>query len=160
MTHENLSQDDVDPNWGSDDLVEGYFRDQKILASSAARQRRKGKPIQSEPLDGYDGRLFDWLTEMLNYGPADGPEQVWPIALDLVTRAPDEQTLTFIGAHVLEDLVNNAGDKFLDRIRDRAGADPRFRRALCDIWYHDDAPIQLRELVDAARAEFWRPSAG
>lgn len=160
MTEDNDSRHDMDPKWGSDDLIEAYFRDQRILAASTARLLRERKPVPKEPLDGYDGRLSDWLTEMLNYGPPDGPDQVWPIALELVDRAPDEQTLTFIGAHVLEDLVNNFGARFADRIRDRAGLDPQFRRALCDVWYHEDAPVQLRALVDAARAEFWRPASG
>jgi len=145
------SRRELDPRSDLDRSIERYFQDQKILGKRVSRKER---------LDGYDGRLFDWLTEMLNYGPPDGPEQVWPITLLLVDRAPDEQTLTFIGAHVLEDLVNNAGGRFLDRIRDRAAQDPRFRRALCDVWYHADAPAPLRALVDSARGEFWRTPPG
>jgi hypothetical protein len=140
-----------------DDLIEAYFEDVKVLAVSTARLLRERKPVPKEPLDGYDGRLSQWLTEMLNYGPPDGPDQAWPIVLALVNRAPDEQTLTFIGASALEDLVNNAGAQFAHRIRDRAASDSRFRRALCDVWYHADAPTSLRALVDAARAEFWSP---
>jgi putative NIF3 family GTP cyclohydrolase 1 type 2 len=109
------------------------------------------------PLDSHDGRLSQWLTKMLNYGSPDGPDQAWPIVLALVNRAPDEQTLTFVGASALEDLVNNAGAQFAHRIRDRAAADSRFRQALCDVWCHADAPASLRTLVDAVRSEFWSP---
>jgi hypothetical protein len=145
------------PDSDLDDLIEAYFEDVKVLAASTARLLRERKPVPKEPVDGYDGRLHQWLTEMLNYGPPDGPDQAWPIVLALVNRARDEQTLRFIGASWLEDLVNNAGAQFAHRIRDRAAADSRFRRALCDVWYHADAPTSLRALVDAARAEFWNP---
>lgn len=160
MTEDKESLQDFDPSSDLDASIQAYFQDQKILHASTARLLDERKSVPTEPLDGYDGRLFDWLTETLNDGSPDGPEQVWPIVLELVDRAPDGQTLTFIGAHVLEDLVNNAGARFVDRLRDRAARDPRFRRALCDVWYRADAPSAVRALVDAARVEFWRPSAG
>lgn len=107
---------------------------------------------QGAPAD-HDGRLFDWLTEMLNYGPPDGPEQAWPIILELIRRAPDEATLTYIGAGALEDLVNNAGDRFADRITAEA-VDDRFRASLTHVWFHQDVPEAIRDLVVAARGEF------
>ena len=59
-----------------DRLIQAYFADEKILAAN-----RTPGPISKEPLPGYDGRLFDWLTKMINYGPQDGPEQAWPVIL-------------------------------------------------------------------------------
>jgi hypothetical protein len=119
------------------------------------RRRVDGNPIPKTPLPDYDGRLFDWLTEMLNYGPPDGPERTWPILLELVARAPDEATLSFVGSHGLEDLVNKAGARFADRIAEQARHDPRFRLALCDVWYRDDVPPGLKDLVDRSRAQEW-----
>ncbi|MBA2380816.1 MAG: hypothetical protein H0V73_01780 [Chloroflexi bacterium] len=104
-------------------------------------------------MPGYDGRLFDWLTVVLNYGPADGPERAWPIILELVARAPDEESLVFIGASALEDVVNQPDDRFVRRIQDRAQTDPRFRRALRHVWCRSDAPHSLKALVAAARAD-------
>src|SRR3954471_11483322 len=85
-----------DPNANLEELIEGYFSDQKILAASTARLLREHKPIPKAPEPGYDGRLFDWLAEMLVYGPPDGPERAWPIILQLIDRAPDDDALTFI----------------------------------------------------------------
>jgi hypothetical protein len=110
------------------------------------------EPVPTAPIPGYDGRLFDWLVMMLNYGPPDGPERAWPIIVKLVARAPDDPALTFIGAGAIEDLVNNAGGAFADRIVGQAASDFRFRTALQHVWYQSDAPRALKELIDASRA--------
>lgn len=62
-----------DPYANVDELIEGYFADEKILAADTARYRADHTPIPADPLPDYDGRLFDWLTEMLGYGPAGRP---------------------------------------------------------------------------------------
>lgn len=141
----------TDPNSDLDALVDAYFRDQKILHIDTARLVRESKPVSTDALPGYDGRLFDWLTEMLNYGPSDGLEQAWPIVLELVVRAPDEEALMFIGSSALEDLVNHADGRMADRIQDHAKADPRLRRALRHVWCRSDALVSLKTLVAAAR---------
>ena len=144
-----------DPTANLDEWIEAYFADQKIVSRDVSRRLVDRQPIPKTPLPDYDGRLFDWLTYMLNYGPPDGPEQTWPILLELVARAPDEATLSFIGSHALEDLVNKAGSRFANRIAEQARRDPRFRLALCDVWYRDDVPPDLKELVDRSRAQAW-----
>lgn len=144
----------IDPHTDLDALVAGYFKDQKGAAAEGRRARLEGRPWVvpvGVPAD-HDGRLFDWLTEMLNYGPPDGPEQAWPVILELIRRAPDEETLTYIGAGALEDLVNNAGDRFADRIAGENG-DDRFRASLRHVWFHPDVPESIRDLVLAAREE-------
>lgn len=140
-----------DPYANVDELIEGYFADEKILAADTARHRADHTPIPADPLPGYDGRLFDWLTEMLGYGPPDGPERAWPIVLELVTRAPDDRALTFVGCGAIEDLVLNAGDQFADRITEQARTNPRFRRALCHAWYTADVPAVLKNLIEESR---------
>jgi hypothetical protein len=140
-----------DPNANLDELIDGYFADQKILAASTARRLRDHKPIPTGPEPGYDGRLFDWLTEMLNYGPPNGPERAWPIILQLIERAPDDDTLTFIGCGAVEDLVNRASAQFSDRIIDEAANSRRFRAALCHVWPHDDVPKSIRAIIRSSR---------
>lgn len=131
-----------DPNADLDNLIEAYFADQKVLAA----QRGPG-PAGDE----YDGRLFDWLTEMMISGPPDGPDQAWPIILQLVARAPDDDVLGFIGAGAVEELVNHHGMRFLDRIVQQAASDPRFRRVLGEAWPAEDVPDALKELIAASR---------
>ena len=142
-----------DPNVNLDELIEGYFADQKILAASTARLLREHKPIPKAPEPGYDGRLFDWLAEMLIYGPPDGPERAWPIILHLIDRAPDDDVLTFIGSGAVEDLVNKAGAEFADRIADEAATSWRFRAALRAAWPHDDVPDSIRALIRSSAAD-------
>ena len=144
----------TDPNSDLDALIEGFFKDEKATAAEGRRARLEGRPwvVGPDAAAGHDGRLFDWLTEMLNYGPPDGPEQAWPIILELIRRAPDEETLTYIGSGPLEDLVNNAGDHFADRIAAENG-DDRFRASLRHVWFHPDVPAPIRDLVLAAREE-------
>ncbi len=144
----------TDPYADLDALIEGFFKDEKATAAEGRRARMEGRPwvVGPQVPAGHDGRLFDWLTEMLNYGPPDGPEQAWPIILELIRRAPDEETLIYIGAGALEDLVNNAGDRFVDRIAGQV-VDDRFRASLRHVWFHPDVPEPIRNLVIAAREE-------
>jgi hypothetical protein len=133
------------------DLIAAYFVDQKLLSASSAHLIEERRPVPTEPLAGYDGRLFDWLAEMLTYGPPDGPEFAWPIILELVARAPDEAALTFIGSGPVEDLVNKHGVQFEGRVVSQATTDPRFRSALRHVWPHDGVADTLKELIAASR---------
>lgn len=132
---------------GLDQLIESYFADEKILAAN----RRSGL-VSKEPLPGYDGRLFDWLTMMLNYGPPDGPEEAWPVILQLISRAPDEQALAFVGSGALEDLVRKSSVAFHDRLFEVARTSPRFRRALSHVWPTETVSPDLRELIASVRS--------
>jgi hypothetical protein len=131
-----------------DDLIEGYFNDARLLTTQVVQDR--GKRIGQ--LEGYDGRLFDWLTEMLNFGPADGPERSWAVILALIERAPDAQTLMFIGSGALEHLIRKAGSEFESRIVALA-VDPRFRVALSAVWPDESVPQTLVASIEAARQQ-------
>lgn len=130
---------------GLDQLIESHFSDEKILAAN-----RTSGPVPKE-LPGYDGRLFDWLTEMLNYGPPDGPERAWPVILQLIARAPDERALAFVGSGALEDLVRKSSVAFHDRLVEEATTSPRFRRALSHVWPNETVSPDLRELIASVR---------
>jgi len=126
-----------------DSLIDGYFADEKIL-----RAHSGPGPVG----DDYDGRLFDWLTEMMISGPPDGPDQAWPIILQLVARAPDDDVLGFIGAGAVEALVDHHAVRFVDRIVEEAARDPRFRRVLGEVWPADHVPDALKELIATSHA--------
>ena len=142
----------LDPNDDLDDLIAGYFRDAEILAAESARHLAEHSAIEPTRVPGYDGRLFDWLTEMPNYGPTDGPEQASPIILTLVDRAPDEHAFVFIGSGPLEDLVNEAGASFDERITYHVNRDGRFRTALACVWPGDGVPSTLRSMTESSRS--------
>jgi hypothetical protein len=134
------------PSAELDSLIEAYFTDQEILSADTARLAER-RPIPKGPLAGYDGRLFDWLTEMVNYGPSDGPERAWPIVLELIARAPNDAALVFVGSSAVEDLVNLHGAEFENRIVEEAATNPRLRLALQTVWAHNDVPHSLKTLI-------------
>ncbi|HEX2756654.1 MAG TPA: hypothetical protein VHM48_14390, partial [Candidatus Limnocylindrales bacterium] len=133
-------------------LIDAYFADQKIIAISTERLRREHVPLPKGPKPGYDGRLSGWLTEMLNYGPPDGPERAWPLILRLIDRGPDVNALGWVGAGEVEDLVNRSGAAFADRIIDEAAKSRRFRAALRHVWPNEDVPNSLQTLIRDSRA--------
>ena len=73
------------------------------------------------------------------------PERLWPIVTALIDRAPDEGTLFYVAAGPLEDLVRNHGARLVDRLADRAEANPRFRMALKGVWGWDLMPAVMRD---------------
>ena len=134
----------------ADELINGFFRDHKFLneGTRAALQApdRKYPPLPPE----YDGRLFDWLTLLLDRAHA---ERAWPVILELVARAPTAEALGFVGAAALEELVNDFGPQFEARILDQAEHDARFREALSGVWPQEDAPESLVKAIEAAADE-------
>ena len=143
-----------DPEMSLDELIEAYFNDQPILQAEAAAEQARLRGEPEVPVPGiYDGRLFDWLTDMfLDHGSPDGPARAWPVILTLIARAPDRQGLLWIGAGALENCVWHAGAEFEDRILALAEEDPRFRTALSGVWPNHDVPPRLVACIEAASA--------
>ena len=130
-------------------LIEGYFAYQRYLRKLTARLLRERKPIPKGVPAEYSP-LWEWLSDMLQKpGPKDGPERAWPVILELVARAPDQEALAFIGSSAVEGLVNVAGAFFAERI-EAASADPRFRLALAAVWPDPQVPAPIRALIGQA----------
>jgi hypothetical protein len=135
-----------------DELIAAYYADVKLLASNTRAYRGRKLDPTVLPARGYDGRLFDWLVDMLILGVPDGPEQAWPIIVKLVANAPDDLTLGFIGAGPIEDLVNHHGHAFCGRLIAETARDARFRFALGHVWFDGHAPKELQELIVRIRS--------
>lgn len=67
-----------DPTPDLDALIDGYFADYRTAAVLVRTPRAEPKPIPQGSNPAHDGRLFDWLIEVLYRGPEDGPERAWP----------------------------------------------------------------------------------
>jgi hypothetical protein len=96
-----------------------------------------------------DGDFWAWraATDAL----FEDPERAWTILLELVTLAePDE--LGYVGAGLLEDLCQDHGSQFIDRIEARTATDSKFKCALAAIWLNSlYAPEDIvRRLVAAS----------
>ena len=135
----------------SQDVIDAYFGYVRYLAKETARLRSERKPVP-KAVPAEFSPLSEWLTEMLlTPAPEDGPERAWPVILELVARAPDNEGLAFVGASAIEDLVNRAGAQFADRIEAASLADARFTRALAFVWPDAQVPDRVRALIMRAR---------
>jgi hypothetical protein len=132
------------------ELIDIYYRDIRRLGETTEPGTDSTQALVEA---GYDGGLFDWLVEAMNYGPPDGPEQAWPIVIELVARAPDEHSLGMIGAGPLEDLACKHGSKFALRLIERTASDPRFRRDMQEVWFIDVPDWLSRRPLEVLRRE-------
>jgi hypothetical protein len=71
-----------------------------------------------------------WATGAVRDLTCNDPERLWTITKALMTAAPDEGALGYIGAGPLEDLLFSYGGQFIERIERRAAVDAKFRLSL------------------------------
>ena len=92
-----------------------------------------------------------WAWDELTWTVADAPERAWPVILELVRQATDEQ-LGAIGAGPIEQLVQNHVAAFVDRIEAQVFRDPRFQEALAAIWLNtwNQEPGLITRIVAAS----------
>lgn len=62
------------------------------------------------------------------------PERLWVIIKELVGKASDKATLSYIGAGPLEDLLCGRGEQFIERIEQEAAVNEKFRFCLAGVW--------------------------
>jgi hypothetical protein len=62
------------------------------------------------------------------------PDRLWAITKSLVRVAPDDATLSYIGAGPLEDLLSSYGEQFIGSIEQQAAVDAKFRFCLAGVW--------------------------
>lgn len=101
-----------DASESADDVVNAYLRDYRSSEES-------------------DGSAWDEVDGDVSYG---GHEQLWSRLLELIRLARDEMELHYIAAGPLEDLLNQGGKAFIDRVEQEAGRDPKFKRAVAGVW--------------------------
>jgi hypothetical protein len=118
--------------------------------------RRMTSPIRADRLPAHDGDpLGDWLMSNL-VGRGRAPEEAWDVVAALVDRAPDDDTLAYVIAGPLDDLVRKHGLQFEDRLVDRARRDRKFRFAMTSLSVLDDVPPALAARLRPPGGE-WRP---
>ncbi len=76
-------------------------------------------------------------------------EQCWSGVLAVVSRRPSERVLGMLAAGILEDLLDDSGPVFIDRIEEQARLDPVFKRMLGGIWQSGSPEVWAR--LEAAR---------
>jgi hypothetical protein len=84
-----------------------------------------------EPEPPVCGRATKLLMDLIE----DCPDEGWERILALVAEAKEE-SLCYVGAGPLEDLLSSHGQAFIDRVEVAAANDPRFAACLATVWGH------------------------
>lgn len=78
-------------------------------------------------------------------------EECWKGVLAVVSKRPSERVLGMLAAGIMEDLLEDSGTEFIDRIEEQASSDPVFKRMLGGIW-ESGAPEVWSRLLAAREA--------
>jgi hypothetical protein len=116
-----------------------------------ARWARAWVEAQLDPdLLAHDSHPHWWAVEKLLVFSAAGRFEVcWRVVLEVVRITSDPDVLGVLAAGPLEDLVEQAGPAFVDRIERQAWTDPAFRRLLDVAWPCGSPEVRAR--IEAAR---------
>ena len=76
----------------------------------------------------------EWAPVFAVQDLAANPEELWQFILAAEHACATEQTLGMLGAGPLEDLIQNYGPAFVDRIEQRVSESPRFAELVRSVW--------------------------
>jgi hypothetical protein len=94
-----------------------------------------------------------WAHQELHDLVRSDPESAWPAVVEVVARVTDNETLEYVSADILEDLVCADPRGLIDRIEVLATSDAHFRRALGAVWGWSRIPADVRARLDALTGE-------
>ena len=101
----------------------------------------------------YDHPLW-WTIERAQLPEAlERAEEVWEFILEVLSLNPPEEVLGMLGAGPLEDLLEDWGLQFIDRIETEASRSPRFRQVLSGVWELGPTEVWLRVQTLQAAAQ-------
>src|SRR5260370_39615116 len=73
--------------------------------------------------DGWSGDVLFFLNE-------EDPDEAWAVALELLKVSADPVWSSMIGAFIVEELLRDHGDAFIERIEAEAATNDRLKRSL------------------------------
>jgi hypothetical protein len=117
-----------------DKLLEGY-----LAHAEAVAHQRKDTSFWA----------FNELSDLIR----DDPDGAWQITVELVGRASDDETLGYVAAGALEDLLSQHPVAMIGRVESRARQDARFRKAVARVWGWTRIPKDIRARLDIVVAE-------
>ncbi len=91
--------------------------------------------------------VFGHASKLLTHLIEDRPDEAWEPILALVEHAREE-SLGYVGAGPLEDLLSSHGQSFISRVA--AAKDPRFAACLATVWGHTRFEPSVYERVQQA----------
>jgi hypothetical protein len=95
-----------------------------------------------------------WAIErFMNLYDRDQAEQAWLVILEILSRRPSPAVVGMLAAGPLEDLVEEWGPEFIDRIELEARRNPAFRHLLGGVWRSSTNEVWSR--IENARGHSW-----
>lgn len=73
---------------------------------------------------------WGWASHRMYSILENVPELAWELIIELIDRAPSDNSLSFFAAGPLEDLLSADGPDFIERVERRAQTNATFRRAV------------------------------
>ena len=98
-----------------------------------------------DPTHLRDGHPLFWSIE--RFMTPELPEQAeecWKCILLVLSKRPPDEVLGVLAAGPLEDLIDDHGPRFIDRIETAAWQDPAFRSLLNGVWESSTPDIWAR----------------
>ena len=80
-------------------------------------------------------------------------EDCWLCILEILKLSPSEEVLAVLAAGPLEDLIDDHGPVFIDRIETESRRNPAFRHLLGGVWKSSTPEIWAR--VEKAQGALW-----
>ena len=92
---------------------------------------------------------FNELADLIR----DDSDGAWQIVVEVLACASDDETLGYVAAGALEDLICAHPHAMIDRVETRARQDTRFRKAVRRVWGWTRIPKDIRARLDALVAK-------
>jgi hypothetical protein len=90
-----------------------------------------------------------WAYRSLEELIIQDPEGAWTIITRIIHNVHDVETLDYVAASVLEDLICQHPYILIERIEALARADAHFKKALSNVWGWSVLPADIKARLDA-----------
>ena len=84
------------------------------------------------------GPAIETVLRMATSGVQSDQNNLWLFILEVAAQTDNTDALERLGAGPLEDLINESGAEFFDRIEEQYRRSPSFRKALSSVWLGAD----------------------
>lgn len=102
-----------------------------------------------DPALGKD-ELSPYVLQLMPGSDQIDAEDTWRVILAVLSQNPSDEIIGMLAAGPLEDLIEDQGTEFIERIETEARRNPAFRHLLGGVWKSSTPDIWAR--VERARA--------
>jgi len=94
-----------------------------------------------------------WSGDVPSFLNEEDPDEAWAVALELLRVSADPVWSSMVGAFIVEELLRDHGDAFIERIEAETATNDRLRRSLPTTEWA--VPEHLMPRVKAAAGRYW-----